>query len=342
MGSVLILTKGTDGVPLAHHLAACGSVVKVVFENSNYTNVLVGLPNPSVISTLKMLEQYDLILDTGSQSSDLVQSEGHSILGGCAIGRRLLEDPLYLEKVLRLVGCKQWQGNGADPTAINLLLTGWFNGKEFSFFTLSLLYNRLCEGEKGRVVGSMGRVTYSTKSSPLTQGTVEKMKEFFTKVKYQGPITCSCLLTETEVFIKKVSTTFFPLEVFELYKGKDFEMLWKLKLQQEIELKDEYALCSKLVIEEANGTTLIKVGGPAFPHVCYQDLKGDCTSSLSGPIVCLVTARSPQVFEARRRVQRTIRNIVVSKDIQYRNDIGNDADSLIQRISEWEVVNATA
>jgi hypothetical protein len=338
MGSALILTKGTDGVPLAHHLASCGSVVKVVFDNLNPT-VLLGLTNPAVISALKMLEQYDLIIDTGSHSSDIIQAEGHSVIGGCSIGRRLVEDEQYLEKVLRLIECKHQKD--ADPISY-FLLTGWFNGLTYSFFTITLPIDRLCEGDKGRMVGSMGRVTYSIKSDTLTKATVERVKDLLIKVKYQGPVTFSLTLTDKEVFVKHIVTTFLPIEVFELYKGKDFELLWKLKQQQPIELKDEYAICSKLIVEQANGSKLIEVDPMAFPHVCYQDLKGDCTSSLSGPVVCLVTARSPQVFEARRRVQRTIKNIIRSKDIQYRNDIGSDADMWINKIAEWEVVNAVA
>lgn len=338
MGSVLILSKNTEGIPLAHHLASCGSVVKVVADNLNST-VLLGLTNPAVISTLKMLEQYDLIIDTGSHSSDIVKTEGYSVIGGCSIGRRLVEDAQYLEKVLRLIECKQ--DKNTDPIDY-FLLTGWFNGKEFSFFTITLSTDRLCEGDKGRFIGAMGRVTYRIKSDTLTKATVERLKDLLIKVKFQGPVTFALNLTEKEVFVKHIVTTYLPIEVFELYKGKDFELLWKLKQQQQIELKDEYAICSKLIIEQANGGRLIEVDPMAFPHVCYQDLKGDCTSSFSGPVVCLVTARSPQVFEARRRVQRTIKNIIRSKDIQYRNDIGSNSEQIIQRINEWEVVNATA
>lgn len=313
MGSVLILSKGSQGVPLAHRMGAEGSVTKLLFDNQEYNSILLGLANPVVIPSLRMLEQYDLIIDTGTKSSDSVISEGYTILGGGPFGRRLDEDEVYRQKVLKLVPPVE---NAPSPTSLNTFITGWFNTEEFSFFTYSVSYDRLCESHKGRVVPAMGRVTHRCQKRLEFDGLTPLLK----KVNYLGPISIA-------IDRSWISATILPIEVFELYKQKSFDLLWALKSKQPIELRDEFAVLYRLVLDREITGKAIEVETAAFPHVCYQECDGNGVAC--GTDICVVTARSNQIFEARRRAMRTIKRIVKTPDIQYRCDIGCDMDSIV-------------
>lgn len=337
MGSVLVLSRESDGAPIAHRLSTEGSIVKLCFDNQEYNNILLGMKNPSIVTSLRLLEQYDLIIDTGTKSSDLVITEGYTPIAGGSFGRRLNEDTEYMMKVLKLCGVST-ESPPKATSSIQFLVTGWFNGESYSFYTRSHSFNHLCEGEKGRRVEGMGRVTTVYKG--CLQKYFHPLVVLLKKLKYLGPVTIKFSMKDSEVVGESITTTFLPIEVFELYKSKAFELLWDLKSQNTIQLKEEYSVLSRLVIDSPNGEKLLNVEKEAFPHVCFQDMKSDGCSSLSGPTLCFVTARSPQLFEARRRVIRTIKKIVNSPLIQYRSDIGYDSELMIQHLTEWEARNA--
>lgn len=313
MSSALVLSKNSNGVPLAHRLGSEGCVTKLLFDNQQYNSILLGLQNPVVIPSLRMLEQYDLIIDTGTKSSDSVISEGHTILGGGPFGRRLDEDEVYRAKVLKLVPSLY---TALPTTSLNTFVTGWFNAEEFSFFTYSISYDRLCESHKGRIVPGMGRVTHQCPKRLEFDGLIPLLK----KLNYLGPVSIA-------LDHSWISTTILPIEVFELYKQKSFDLLWALKSKQPIDLRDEFGVAYRLVLDRQIDTKAIEVETAAFPHVCYEECDGNGLAC--GTDICVVTARSNQVFEARRRAMRTIKRIVKTFDIQYRCDIGCDIDSII-------------
>lgn len=322
MSSALVLSKNSNGVPLAHRLGSEGCVTKLLFDNQQYNSILLGLQNPVVIPSLRMLEQYDLIIDTGTKSSDSVISEGHTILGGGPFGRRLDEDEVYRARVLKLVPQLQ---KALPTTSLNLFTTGWFDSEKFSFFTNSISYDRLCESHKGRVVPSMGRVTTSCPPRAEFDGLVPLLQ----KLNYLGPVSIA-------LDHSWISTTLLPIEVFELYKSKSFDLLWALKTKQPVQLRDETSVLYKLVLDTPHTAKAIEVEREAFPHVCYQECDGNGVAC--GSDVCVVTARADKIFEARRRATRTIRRIVRTQDIQYRCDIGSDIE-LVTSLFQKEVSN---
>jgi len=57
-------------------------------------------------------------------------------------------------------------------------------------------------------------------------------------------------------------------------------------------------------------------------------------AGVDGVVGC-VTARGSSVRECQRRAYRTIRNITITDDVQYRKDIGDDVEEQKKILKGW-------
>jgi len=85
------------------------------------------------------------------------------------------------------------------------------------------------------------------------------------------------------------------------------------------------------------GTQVLNVPHVARKHVWFTNV-GENLGGLNNT-VCVVTARGIDVREARRRAYRTLTNIVTSKEVIYRNDIGAGVDARLNQLREWGWIN---
>lgn len=110
MASVLFYSKQGDGVPLALRLATEGAIVKVYTHERPARDGLKGYRNPSVVPTVQMLEQYDLVLFDMvglGQRAEALKAKGRLVLGGSTFHDKIELDREYGQKVIgRLTSLK--------------------------------------------------------------------------------------------------------------------------------------------------------------------------------------------------------------------------------------------
>jgi phosphoribosylamine-glycine ligase len=140
----------------------------------------------------------------------------------------------------------------------------------------------------------------------------------------------------------------------ELCRKPFFDYLWKLQLKQSLpSFREEYAIAVRLSMppypfgdipelkhyfKMYEGVQVLQVPKEAERHIHYYDVQSIsgkmCMAGIDGALGC-VTARGATIRECQRRVYRTIKNIVISKDVQYRSDIGSDWQKDIDQLKEW-------
>jgi phosphoribosylamine-glycine ligase len=243
--------------------------------------------------------------------------------------------------------------NSTAIKGIKINVEGWFNGKVWARpFNYSIENDRLMEGNIGPIAGCMGNVIWPTNGDRLTADTLELLEPLLTKVNYIGPISIKCLITPEDVWF----ITFTPRFRYdtiqawsELIQMPLFDYLYTIASGQreEVPYHSEEAISVRMSLhpypseEGANAWTSIQVLNvpkEAKKHVWLADVKlVDGVPMMAGVdgVVGCVTARGATVREAQRRAYRTIRNITICDDVQYRKDIGDTVDEEKKMLKGW-------
>jgi len=126
--------------------------------------------------------------------------------------------------------------------------------------------------------------------------------------------------------------------MLELVKGPShheigglFDLLYSIATQrtQKVLCYEEYAIAVRLSTAigwPRPNEQLLKVPQEAKRHVWLSNVNG---------VLGSVTARGATVRECKRRVYRTINNVVIHRDVQYRGDIGDDVEGDKSKLEEW-------
>lgn len=230
------------------------------------------------------------------------------------------------------------------PSSIDCYVTGWFNGKSFSFFTLSLSQNRDYDGERGPQClphRARGRVTIRLTDCDMIRP-FEALNGLLQKVGYWGPLTFCYVASEKCFNVTRIVPRFFIYEIFELTKLNEFDLLWNLHQGNTIELSDQYAISIALCCYSYPGVSVFSLPDGAERHAFVDNVSTPGKLATSDLWLGQVTARAATVHEARRRVYRTIKNSVLSPDVFYRTDIGYDVEFKLSKLAEWGMINALA
>lgn len=245
-------------------------------------------------------------------------------------------------------------------TGIEISTEGWFNGEEWSKpFNHTIERKRLMEGDKGALTGCMGNVVWPTQGNKLTSQAIEPLKPLLEKVGYVGPIDMNCIVTQDKAYFLEFTARFGydAIQAWaEMIKLPLFDYLYAIASQQKdsFTYHDGYSLGVRLTVapypskegmDRWKNVKAIDIPKEASRHVWLTDvLKKENEVLLAGGygVVGCVTARGSTVRECQRRVYRTIKNISLTDDIQYRNDIGNTVEKDKQQLIDWGWVDATA
>jgi hypothetical protein len=363
MASILLVSRIGDGCSLALRLAQEGHIVKYWISEEESRGPLQGYKNPSSIKDPKvMLEQYDLILGdvTGLGALlDTFKDKGKYVLGGGSFNDKLELDQEYSIKVASsLLGLSIPDG---PVDGIEVEAGGWFNGEDFlSMYNHTFKKRRFMEGDKGYKTTCMGNVVFLTEMDKLTQVAIEPLKPLLRKVNYIGPISTNCIISsEGAYFLNFIAGfSYNTLEaLLELVKGSTFDFLYRVASASKIPVNwrmQEVAIAVRLSLppwpykntEEANslrGVKVLDIPESAQHHIWLSDvmLQGvPVMAGVSGLIGC-ATAYGASLREAKRRVYRTVDNVVIHRDIQYRRDIGEDIERQVKLLTEWGWFNAS-
>jgi phosphoribosylamine--glycine ligase len=241
---------------------------------------------------------------------------------------------------------------------IEISTEGWFNGKSWvKPFNHTIEHKRLMEGDKGVQTGCMGNVVWSTEGDKLTTAVLEPLAQLLEKVDYVGPLDINCIVNEKEAFFLEFTARpgYDAIQAWaELIKAPLFDYLYGIASQQK-ENFDTHEGCAIAVrmsvfpfpgeedVDEWIGIKVIDPPKEAMRHIWLADvMEKDGELLLAGVdgVVGCVTSRGSTVRECQRRAYRTINNITLTDDIQYRSDIGHSVEKDKEKLVEWGWLNA--
>jgi hypothetical protein len=289
----------------------------------------------------RLLEQFDLVIQVGAglgELSEECKDKGKTVLGG-TFNDRLEEDESYSNSVVSMLLKNPLKVPDTPPLPISI--TGWFNQEEFTLFNYSFNYTKFLEHDRGVDKNSGSVVWIGKDRDKLIFETLLKLTPLLQKVKYLGPITMNVICFQEEKIFLSFNTfitpTFFPY--LELLKCSTWDLLWKCtQLKQEVSTREQDVALSVVLslppypynfnLEIRETESYLNVPEPAKSHT-------HLLPEAYGFIGC-ITSRGEGSNEARRRLYRTINNIVLNQTVQYRSDIGYGVEERINQLKKWE------
>lgn len=322
MASILVLLATGRGIQLANRLHDEGHIVKT--WGCRDWKGRIG-------NYMKLVEQYDLVLCDGCgldlEADELFQAK-RIVIGGGSPHNKLANDMDYIHEVVDVLlpelTLEKFDG-------VSLSIQGCFGqGRWFTLPYYAIRYERLMDGEKGPYNGGMGNVVWlGSYEDRIFKSTLGGLEGFLSKLEYIGPFGIDVIIKEDKIRFKQFIPS-FDFDTFqtwmELVRLPMFDCLFNVASRGgEIPYHlNQYSIGVRLKVEEYQ-EGLIEVVDAAKSHVWLEE----------GVNLGCVTARGSDIRESRRRVHRTIGNIVKSPEVMYRNDIGKDADSKIYQIKDW-------
>jgi len=240
---------------------------------------------------------------------------------------------------------------------VEISTEGWFNGEDFSpSFNHTIEYKRFMEGDKGSQTGCMGNIVWATDpdKDEIVKRVLLPLQPLLQKVGYLGPVDVNCIVTEKDVFFLEYTPRFgydAIQALSELIKGSLFDFLWKVASRDnDIKFFNDYAIAVRMsmppypiedgFVKQLSGVQVLDIPEGARTHLMLADVmmenSHEVMAGVDGVIGC-VTARGSSVQEARRRAYRTIDNIVIHGDVQYRKDIGAGVETAVEtlKVQGW-------
>jgi len=317
MGSVLVINPSNLG--LAKRLAYEGTVVRVF-------NPPFGLngDNPRKVGSLKMLDQYDFLLE--SDLSQGVPQDDCCRLGSGHLNKSLYDVQYLMGVINNLCDAVPLMNHLPESNDVeNITINSWFNGQEFLYSGYYIDYMRMSEGEKGPVTEGMGYMLWKANPSDELLKSFLGLNRLLRDLEYRGPITIGCLLTEEKVYFGQISSAFQTRHLLwhELVPKGLYNMFLSLSVDSKpVHLLEDYAIGVRCITlaDQAEYRPNYKVDSGAEKHF-YEDMG---------------TARGDTVYEVRRRVYRTLKNVCKEdKEIMFRSDIGAGVEAKIGKLKRW-------
>jgi phosphoribosylamine---glycine ligase len=238
---------------------------------------------------------------------------------------------------------------------IEISTEGWFNGKSFiKTFNHTFEKKRFLEGDKGPNCGCMGNVVWLTKSNKLTRTVLEPLAPFLAHFKYVGPVDINCkvdgqtawfleftprlgydaiqaflsLIQKKGEFLKEVSSASGEGQ----FSSARFAFAVRLSLSPYPYGEDHHKACAG-----DRGLKVIELSTDIRHHFWPWDLmmkEGELVLAGTDNIVGTVVTTGDDVTECAKHCYKTIDDISITDDLQYRRDIGVGVDRKIKKLEE--------
>jgi len=281
--------------------------------------------------------------------ADTIRSNGTPILGGCRWADVAELDRDYGRKLMKQVGILPLPSPQLKSEGVEVGCEMWWNGLHSTIHSVSFTDARFMNDSIGPNVGCAGTVVKMIPyKSKLVKEGVGRMERLLKKTTYRGPISLDMFVTEGKLYGLKFTVGFNYDNIQALlviHKGSITELLHSVvnSGKDDGEFTSDYAISVRLSIPPYPHTDLVEgvkvsgVNSSNEKHVWWSDIMregGELVSAGASGVPLVVTARGRDVVECRRRVYRTVNNIIV-KDVQYRTDIGDRVVKDEKKLKSW-------
>ena len=268
-----------------------------------------------------------------------LRKQGKPVFGGGKFTDLLAMDIDFSSKVESFIKVKGYTGGNGQV----ILLEGWFDGDNFlTPFFLSFPKDRLMEGDRGPVTPGMGTTLTTLEGGKLVADTLLPLTSLLRSSKYIGVMGVTLIQKNDSVeFISlRPSFSYDSLQAMgECLKdswGDTFTGVFAKTLKRIKVYPNRFSIAVRFSIppypmqEVYPSSGSLKVLDGAEKHLW------PAASGVSGVLGC-VTAWGESIREANRRIQRTISNMTLSQDVQYRRDISEGIESSYNwlKVNNW-------
>ncbi len=281
-----------------------------------------------------------VIYDQDYKEADEARRAGFKVLGPSR-WTQALGDKEYSNQLLAAL---EWPTNGFNQ-GTNFYLTGWFNGASFISTYTSIVYRRFMSGGAGPDLNCTGVLTcLKNPSAQAKHLLLDPLERILKKVNYRGPIHIHAFVNGSQWCVKELSASLMHPLSFVLFEGA--------QLRASDILLDLFDETSKRIKTSCPWTAALQLSIPPYPHTYsneYHTVDGVVQGNLkhlwladvvednsvfaSSGLIGYVTARGIDENECVRRMYRTVGNIH-AKDMQYRNDVGRNVQSLLTSLKQ--------
>jgi len=285
---------------------------------------------------------YDNLAHT--TEAENVRSHGFKVLGPTRWSSMLESDENYRKQIITSLG---WS---TTPLAqgTHMYISAWFNGASFIASYASIVYRRFMPGGAGPDLMCTGMIGNFKGLTPKTYHTfVEPLERVLKKVNHRGGIHLHTMVDGDNFCVKEIHASFaHPLSLL-LYENTNLsvsDVILRLfdETSKPIQATDKWACGVQISTppypyergnREPAPITGIVPGN--LKHLWLADVsRTDGAYSVDGSgLVGYVTARGNDENECVRRMYRTVGNLK-SPDLQYRNDIGRNAQSILNALRQ--------
>jgi hypothetical protein len=317
----VFISKTGDTVPLAQRLEQEGTEVTFyVCENeSSILDKHITDFGPDIV----IIDSYGF-----GTFARRMRELGFGVIGGSPLTDLLAQDPDYGATVLRMCGLSIGRLNGTQ--AYEMVIEGWFNGKEF----MNVVYNL----DNIVFAGNRFDKVFMTGLSKATNA--------LKKACYVGPVNVTSIISKDTLCHRELSsglTAMTLLALLEGVKGRVTDVLSGMAngINRIYTLKPGWLAAVSLIINPNrvlnNARYDFVVGGLTsenMKHMWLYGIQNGGRYTGKGGRIAVVTARGETVKEARRRVYRTIKNISIPESL-YVNRIGDAAAVQHAQLKSW-------
>lgn len=330
---VHVISDRQDGLGLA-----------LKFKQSGHDIRLIGYPENGLIPVGADGQSPDLIINLTPQHYKINETK---YLGPTLWSGALEHDSDYAKKIIDLIGWPQQPiGQG-----VNLYLTTWFNGDSAILSYATILYRRLMAGGCGPDIGRAGSVSLFDNLTDRSYETfIKPLEKVLKRVSHQGVFHTHIVTNANSFYVRGVST--------QLYNPLTLAALENTNLAVANVFLKSLDITSRPLrpLDSVSASLLVTV--PPYPYDLrgmheVSEVSGINTGSLkhlwledvgydkiylvgASGIIGHITARGTSAQEACRRLYKTVSNLN-APNIQYRNDIGRNINTLIESLksSGW-------
>lgn len=228
----------------------------------------------------------------------------------------------------------------------------WWNGLTALVHNITYEEKKLMNDDVGPTCGCAGNIVkmVSDKAKVITEG-IGKMIPLLKKTKYRGPIDLNSIITPNKLYGLEFTVRFgydALQALYELHKGSITQVLYNVAVgNRDIgEFTSDYAIAVRLSIppyphtdepdEMIKGVPVLGVRDANVKHIWWGDVSKNKYYQSAGVAgdVATATARGRSVEECRRRVYRTIDNLIIPEG-QWRTDIGKRVIADEKQLKSW-------
>lgn len=241
---------------------------------------------------------------------------------------------------------------------VEVACAAWFNGKQFiGPININFEHKKIYAGDIGFNTGEMGTTMFYDKRDPskikLWSETLAKMEDFLAKFDYRGQIDINCIVDEDGVWPLEFTPRLgYPSSYIEdeLQITNWGDLLYSIGAGENIDnrVSSDWGIGVVLVGEgypfwdeghkRSDDLSIYGLTEDSITHLHPYDVRFDEKKKkilTTGCYPVTATSSGKTVEEAKRNVYDSVVSRVYFPGIGYRNDIGADTVSRLERLKEY-------